>query len=115
MMADGEKVIRGLECCSSMIPYCSTNTCPYYDVQVNCRATLERDALELLKSQEPKKRESKAMLPCKCGCKRREHWFGGDDPEKFEMLKCSHCGFTAYGKNATDVIRNWNKAVRADG
>lgn len=76
------------------------------------RADIIEDAIFLLEAQEPKKRESKAMLPCKCGCKRREHWFGGDDPEKFEMLKCYRCGFTAYGKNATDVIRNWNKAVR---
>ena len=51
-MSDLEKVIKGLECCSSMIPYCSANTCSYYDVPVNCRATLERDALELLKAHE---------------------------------------------------------------
>ena len=78
------------------------------------RADIIAEAISLLEGQAQKKRESRAMLPCKCGCKRREHWFGGDDPEKFEILKCSHCGFTAYGKNATDVIRNWNKAVKAD-
>ena len=82
---------------------------------VDCvRTDLLQTVVGMLKAQEQKKKESRAMLPCKCGCKRREHWFGGDDPEKFEMLKCSHCGFTAYGKNATDVIRNWNKAVKAD-
>ena len=78
------------------------------------RADIIKEAILLLEAQEPKKRESKAMLPCKCGCKRREHWYGGDDPNKREQLKCERCGFTAYGKNATDVIRNWNKAVRED-
>ena len=105
-MTDREKVIRGLEEFKADLKPFAGNKADWQKVD---------NALELLKAQEPKKRESKAMLPCKCGCKRREHWFGGDDPEKFEMLKCSHCGFTAYGKNATDVIRNWNKAVRADG
>ena len=50
------------------------------------RADIIAEAISLLEEKAPKKRESKAMLPCKCGCKRREHWFGGDDPEKFEML-----------------------------
>lgn len=109
-MLDKEKLIRGLE--KFKDAFAASGDGDKWRV---VRTDIIEDAISLLEAQELKKRESKAMLPCKCGCKRREHWFGGDDPEKFEMLKCSHCGFTAYGKNATDVIRNWNKAVREDG
>ena len=59
-------------------------------------------------AQEKPKRESRAMLPCKCGGKRREHWYGSDGHEE---LRCTKCGFTVKGKNATDVIRQWNKEV----
>ena len=54
------------------------------------------------------KRESLAMLPCKCGCVRREHWYGNDT----EALVCKRCGFKVVGKNGADVIRNWNEAVK---
>jgi hypothetical protein len=60
------------------------------------------------------KRESKAMLPCKCGCKRREHWYAPSNKETPEFLKCMRCGFKVYGKNETDVIRKWNEAVKRD-
>ena len=118
-MADREKVIQGLECCiADYGTYDCEHDCPYgktYECISQDREGVSLqmlcDALELLKAQEQKKKESRAMLPCKCGCKRREHWYGGDDPNKREQLKCERCGFTAYGKNATDVIRNWNKAV----
>lgn len=56
-------------------------------------------------------RESKAMLPCICGYKLREHWYSADEAKR-EGLKCRRCGFEVWGKNATDVIRKWNKAVR---
>ena len=52
------------------------------------------------------------FLPCKCGCNRREHWYGvGGDPEKQEILVCKRCGFRVYGKSEADARRNWNKAV----
>ena len=44
-----EKVIQGLECCSKDKDHC--NECPYYSEE-DCWQ-LERDALELLKEQEP--------------------------------------------------------------
>ena len=50
------------------------------------------------------------LLPCKCGCKRREHWFGGTE-ENREILKCIKCGFTVYEKNEIDVRKAWNKAI----
>ena len=76
-----------------------------------------KDALALLEEMEKPKRESRAMLPCKCGCKRREHWLSASS-EKPEGLKCMKCGFKVWGTNQTDVIRQWNKAVqevRGDG
>ena len=60
---------------------------------------------------EKPKHESRAMLPCKCGGTRREHWYGVNR----ESLVCKRCGFTVLGKNAMDVIREWNKAVSQDG
>ena len=53
-----EKVIKGLECCSIGL-YCPDEECPYEkdkeEKQENCIALLARDALELLKAQEPVK------------------------------------------------------------
>lgn len=59
------------------------------------------------------KRESMAMLPCKCGCKRREHWYGNKKGYE-RTLVCKRCGFEVHGENDTDVIRKWNEAVKRD-
>ena len=56
-----EKGIKGLECCSQgakepytpTIRYCAE--CPYLKSEIPCTRALARDALELLKAQEPKK------------------------------------------------------------
>lgn len=66
-----------------------------------------KEILALLKTKY-KPRELNKILPCKCGCKRREHWSLCDNPE---VLRCTKCGFTICGKNATDIILKWNKAV----
>ena len=52
-MTDREKVIKGLECCSSA-EECGKQ-CPYWDDKGACRTHLEADALALLKAQEPMK------------------------------------------------------------
>ena len=54
-MTDREKVIKGLECCDND----DCDNCPYFRSCVEndfgtCRATLHRDALVLLKAQEPR-------------------------------------------------------------
>lgn len=51
-MADREKVIKGLECCSKDVRTCAV--CPYdKEMEIsNCEWDLSRDALELLKEQE---------------------------------------------------------------
>ena len=52
------------------------------------------------------------LLPCKCGCKRREHWVGST-PEDREILICQKCRFRVGGKSVADVHRKWNEAVQA--
>ena len=57
-MADREKVIQALGCCSQgakepytpTIRYCAV--CPYPESEIPCTRALARDALELLKAQE---------------------------------------------------------------
>ena len=51
----GEKVIKGLECCSKG-DCADCDNCTYHGVQtdVPCESTLMRDALALLKAQEPR-------------------------------------------------------------
>ncbi len=64
-----------------------------------------------LEEQKKPKRESKAMLPCKCGGKRWEHWYSS---AKGAGLRCKKCGFEVWGKDDTDVIKKWNEAVKQD-
>ena len=52
-MADREKVIKGLECCSDVGgKHCYEGKCPYASMSEPCREQLVRDALALLKEQE---------------------------------------------------------------
>ena len=50
-MPDREKVMNGLKCCSEIKEKC--DDCPYSGV-LRCMMVLKRDALELLKAQEPR-------------------------------------------------------------
>ena len=59
-MADIEKVIKGLECCSEPYVSCvNCSECPYYNDNenkeklLNCNDILCKDAMELLKKQVP--------------------------------------------------------------
>lgn len=54
-MADREKVIKGLECCSDTEYDCVLqNDCPYSsNYGEGCMLEMKKDALELLKAQEP--------------------------------------------------------------
>lgn len=85
------------------------------DCEDECAACQWRDAIRLIESAPTvkPKRESRAMLPCKCGSKLREHWYA-PDAEKSEILKCMRCGFKVSGKNEMDVIREWNRAIRIE-
>lgn len=55
-MDDREKVIKRLEKCTNEAEFCGgekENSCPYF-YDCNCRTQMEKDALELLKAQEPR-------------------------------------------------------------
>ena len=99
-MTDRETVINVL---NAAIDTAFAANCELVKVPVN----IAIHAVDMLK---PKKRESRAMLPCKCGGVRREHWYGIGS----EILVCKRCGFKVFGKNRTDAIRKWNEAVRLD-
>lgn len=50
------------------------------------------------------------LLPCMCGCKRRQHCRFTHSQEVY--LVCCNCGRAAKGLTATDARRNWNKMIR---
>lgn len=52
-MGRREKVINGLECCKIPFTKCYDGGCPYFEDE-GCKAKLKREALELLKAQEPR-------------------------------------------------------------
>ena len=56
-MVDIKKVLFALEMCSSGI--CTPNKCPYSKNDSNCDGDLMRDALSILKEQEPVKPRKK--------------------------------------------------------
>ena len=48
-MTDLEKVIKGLDCCTSDDPDKCKNECPYRDEFIGCVDSTQRDALKLLR------------------------------------------------------------------
>lgn len=85
----------------------------YAETGFDIRSSVEDQPFEYIPiREEPKrKRPSRALMPCKCGCKRREHLYkpGADDPEG---LMCMVCGLTVWGHSQMDVIRRWNEEVK---
>lgn len=61
------------------------------------------------------KKEYEKLLPCTCGCKRREHWSKYADGGIMTGLKCIKCGKTVWGKSEVDARREWNRIIREDG
>lgn len=55
-MADREKVIKGLECClqTDDVTECQIIDCPYHHWRDTCTEWLMKDAIKLLKEQEPR-------------------------------------------------------------
>lgn len=84
-MAEREKVIKGLECCTAPGRNCDMR-CPYYD-EDECEARLERDALILLKEQSNCENcamaieDRQPVIRCK-DCKNAEPAFDG------KMARC---------------------------
>ena len=89
-MADIEKVIKGIEHCLSRYVDGLCDDCPYmgeldksYMIPMKCKEIIMRDALELLKEQQPK----------------TGHWKNkSDDPEGLTgLIYCSECGGVCMG------------------
>lgn len=73
---------------------------------------LRREAKTLGYSIIPIVRTEK-LLPCVCGCNRREYWTGNTE-ERNIILKCIRCGKEAYGKTNREARHNWNVMVRGE-
>lgn len=72
--------------------------------------TVQNGTCEAVKVREyPEK-----LLPCKCGCKRREHWYGEPHTDRALILKCCKCGFRATGRNDIVLHKNWNRLVKEE-
>ena len=56
------------------------------------------------------------LLPCTCGCKRREHWgFRNNKTGKWETeLRCHKCGKTVCGPSEKEAIHNWNEVIKKE-
>ena len=54
--------------------------------------------------------EKEPLLPCICGCKRREHWYGQGD--RAIILRCRVCELEAVGRTEREAYRNWNAMIR---
>ena len=54
------------------------------------------------------------LLPCICGCNRREHWFTCAKGVKYVVLKCVRCEREASGQSEREAIHNWNEMIRGE-
>lgn len=57
-----------------------------------------------------KKQEYIKLLPCKCGCNQREHWYSTEG----YYLVCKKCRTSVFGRTERDVRLNWNRMVSED-
>jgi hypothetical protein len=53
------------------------------------------------------------LLPCVCGCDRREHWTGQSE-NSHVILICAKCGRQANGRTNREARHNWNEMVRGE-
>ena len=54
------------------------------------------------------------LLPCVCGCKRREHWTRFMEGEVYTVLRCEKCDREAMGRTDREVRHNWNEMIRGE-
>ena len=91
-MINSDNIIQGLKCCqismSDEEPFTKCHECPYNDVSIcvqDCRSELCKDALELLKEQEPIEPKAGKWITRL----RHEHYPSG---KPYEEDFCSECG-----------------------
>jgi len=73
------------------------------------KAEAKRQGYHLIKC-----RERINLLPCTCGCNRRNHWSKIKDNQTFAGLECIRCGRKVWGKDTLDARKNWNKVIEAE-
>ena len=73
---------------------------------------LRREAKTLGYSIVPIVRTEK-LLPCVCGCDRREHWTGQSE-NNHVILICAKCGREVSGRTNREARHNWNMMVRGE-
>jgi hypothetical protein len=91
-MPDIEKVIKGLECCIIHVSCGADGGCPYKSqTDANCLDTAIKDALALLKAQEPV--EPKKLMEKNKNGYRWRFYCGkcGDEIDRLDKY-CRHCG-----------------------
>ena len=71
--------------------------------QLKAAAKAEGYRLVKIKNVEP-------LLPCTCGCNRREHWFGIGF-NKYG-LRCERCGIHVWGSSEEGVRKTWNELMQ---
>lgn len=60
-----------------------------------------------------KKPEYIKFLPCKCGCNKRERWYGVKKDDAYIYI-CKGCGARAEGRTEREAKRNWNKMMEGE-
>ena len=63
----------------------------------------------LIKINKPEK-----LLPCICGCKKREHWARSYKGIRYKILVCPKCGREASGRSEREVRHNWNEMIKGE-
>lgn len=115
-MTDYEKVVTGLKCIKDGNILCKD--CGYNNIYLReCHTICASEAIALLDELKKKntKNRPERLVPCTCGCKKREHWYGAKNSENSRTLKCCKCGFTVSGRNEIEVHKKWNEAVKNNG
>ena len=54
------------------------------------------------------------LLPCVCGCKRREHWDTYVKGTRMHVLRCQECGRSESGITVKKARHNWNEMIRGE-
>lgn len=57
-----------------------------------------------------KKQEYVRFLPCKCGCNKREHWYGVHKDDAYIYI-CRNCGARVEGRTEKEAKLNWNRMM----
>lgn len=109
--AEIDRMIEGLNrCFVEEIDDSNCNGCPY-DGRRFCYKALRNEIVRALNEARPKKRESRARLPCVCGCKRTSIVYRVGVNEG-QYLRCDNCGICSpMSETYIGAVRAWNAMI----